>query len=499
MDIENPAVLDYDIAIGDDVEEITELDVFDDLTHSMGMLSLKLREQHIIPSVSTDELCITIKEMLINFVERSFQLQGLNVNVNAGERCATMVDMIQNACGKVSSQHKLEQYCATHLNMVRPVEILLGRSENGKKQSMQYIPVMDTIKLILDNEDIVSHILQHDTHRHGSDILCNYSDGDLFNNNPYFSSVNTDVKLRLHFYMDEFGIVNPLGSKQCEQKLTAVYFTIGNIHAKYRSKLENIYLCLLVRHKYIQSGICNYSDIFRQLVRDLNVLRNDGLIVTFQGRHLCFKGTMVTMSADNLSAHDIGGFQKHFSAGCVCRVCMTRKEDLSTKLSEDDCVLRSKDVHKYHLDAIENDASNAPIYGVRGDSALSAIDSFHVIECLPPDIMHDCLEGVFIWTTQVVLNALIADNEVPLTINNINTAILDLRYGQNDKSNKPSKITRLMLNKGITGKASAKFCLFRLLPQMVGHNVPVGNSDWKMYLLCREIADYVMAPVFRRA
>lgn len=74
-----------------------------------------------------------------------------------------------------------------------------------------------------------------------------------------------------------------------------------------------------------------------------------------------------------------------------------------------------------------------------------------------------------------------------------------MNFGQNDAHNVPPAITDTMLRNGLSGKASEKWCLFRLLPQLIGHLVPAGNSAWNVYILSREIAEYLMAPVIRKS
>ena len=48
------------------------------------------------------------------------------------------------------------------------------------------------------------------------------------------------------------------------------------------------------------------------------------------------KGRIGTISADNLVAHDIGGFRKTFSSGQVYRFCMITHENLPKFHSESD-------------------------------------------------------------------------------------------------------------------------------------------------------------------
>ncbi len=51
----------------------------------------------------------------------------------------------------------------------------------------------------------------------------------------------------------------------------------------------------------------------------------------------------------------------------------------------------------------------------------------------------------------------------------------------------------------LPGKAVEKWRLFRLLPLLVGHLVPVDNIYWELYLICREIGDIILAPRVQRS
>lgn len=67
------------------------------------------------------------------------------------------------------------------------------------------------------------------------------------------------------------------------------------------------------------------------------------------------------------------------------------------------------------------------------------------------------------------------------------------------KKNKPVPLSEKVLkNSGIVGSASQKWCLFRILPFLVAHRIPEDSSYWRVYLLCREIADIVMAPAVKK-
>lgn len=133
------------------------------------------------------------------------------------------------------------------------------------------------------------------------------------------------------------------------------------------------------------------------------------------------------------------------------------------------------------------------MYGVHGTSSFDALGYFDVTKSLPPDIMHDILEGVVPLTMKHVICKAHRQNHI--TITELNEELQKFCIGQNDKANKPVLLSeRLLRTSGIVGTATQKWCLFRLLPFIMGHRIPPGSRYWHMLLLlCRDIADIVMA------
>lgn len=120
----------------------------------------------------------------------------------------------------------LERYCEDELEYIAPVQISLDQTERHGAH-FQYIPLEALLSKIAQNHDVWAMLNQEETPK-DQDIMKDYTDGDQFKSRE-LSSLST---LRLHFYIDEFEIVNPLGSKRGKHKLTAVYFKLGNIDKK---------------------------------------------------------------------------------------------------------------------------------------------------------------------------------------------------------------------------------------------------------------------------
>ena len=92
---------------------------------------------------------------------------------------------------------------------------------------------------------------------------------------------------------------------------------------------------------------------------------------------------------------------------------------------------------------------------------FNGLTDFHCVTSLPPDIMHDVLEGVIPTTIGLVTNKLIEDKVT--TLNDINKSIRTFPYARLDV-NHPGMLRRCGDSVIVKGKASEMWCLLRLFP-----------------------------------
>ena len=86
-------------------------------------------------------------------------------------------------------------------------------------------------------------------------------------------------------------------------------------------------------------------------------------------------------------------------------------------------------------------ASLSTTYGINNRSLLNKLKYFHVCNFgLPPDVMHDLLEGYVPYTMKLLLNQII-NKEKLFTLDHLNNLILYFNYGTNDARNKPNCLT----------------------------------------------------------
>ncbi|CAN7945872.1 unnamed protein product, partial [Ixodes hexagonus] len=208
---------------------------------------------------------------------------------------------------------------------------------------------------------------------------------------------------------------------------------------------------------------------------------------------LHFHVVVVAFVGDNLSMHRLAGLQCSFSKGRISRYCLARHDQLRELHATEDCVERTSEVHKSHLEAFALDpVSNGPLYGITNVSPLQGLTNFDVIEQLPPDAMHDIFEGGVGYVLRHVLSGLVQDRVLRKQDLGRITAF---EYGFHGKKSAPVAVRETFLSgkASLRGTASQRWCLFRLLPQLYADCIPEGNAHWRVYLAYRQVVDIILA------
>ncbi len=359
----------------------------------------------------------------------------------------------------------------------------------GKSSSrFHYIPLLVTLKSYLEQPDVCASCQQNIPNHSGK--LCNFTDGSIWQNS---SRKNDKLFVRIHLYSDETDLCNPLSNKR-NHKISAFYFLVGNIETKYWSSLSNIHLALLCPYSVVKN--CGYESVLEPLLNDIRVLESEGIVIDVDSEKHHVFGSIVTFTGDNLTSHALGGFNTCFSAGRICRHCMSTKISIADILSEKHCTLRTAEGHLYHVNSVKHDKDLSSVYGVKGPSPFVDLAFYNPVLFFPPDIMHDVLEGLMVVNVGVVVKSLVRNNK-DFTIKVLNEKIANFKFGIADRNDKfgPFPLDFVSKNKSVTGKAVEKWALFRLLPLLVGSFVPDNDPSWKLYLLSCEICDIIMAPV----
>ena len=165
-------------------------------------------------------------------------------------------------------------------------------------------------------------------------------------------------------------------------------------------------------------------------------MEEQGLPVTpSDGSETTYFGSLFSVFADNLGAHDIRGFRRCFSNGKICRFCLCGYPDIFQKNHESFFEMRNKKTHSRHIQNVLNDPRDSTETGVHTKACFSLISAYDAVMSLPLDVMHDMLEGIIPVVMKLVLEFLI--NQNLMTKSDFRHALQSFVLGRNDSKNKP--------------------------------------------------------------
>jgi hypothetical protein len=399
----------------------------------------------------------------------------------------------------IKSNYLQRQYFVKEFGMVEPQKIKLGYIRKplgrGKKrrcvdvcEEMIYVPLLDSIKQMMSSKSLQFENKQLvPTEKQ----VCDFHDGCVYKSHPLFS-IHPNA-LQVCLYYDDVEFCNPLGSKKTKHKLGIFYYSLYNLSKRQRFKIDNIQLLMLVKQKFIKKYSMN--TILKPVVKDLLCLEKG---VVINGKTVF--GALVSVLADNPASSSIGGFKESSSARRPCRHCNILKAELSCKVNESQCSLRSctdydKWINEMNANPLAvNDVSIES--GINFNSVLNQLDYFHVSSgCLLPDIFHDLLEGVFPFEGKLLLKHLILTKKY-FTLSQLNAAMETIELGQLDSLDRPSPISHgTLCEKGHSLKQQGiqMWVLVRFLPLMIGLFVPELDPHWTNFIRLIDISKYLFS------
>ena len=159
----------------------------------------------------------------------------------------------------LESSKAQDKFFHNNFGLITPVGIKLGERVIKKNKGScgharwfkravrgYYVPFLKQLEKLLCMPE-VQNILQKNDHMRNSTngIMTDIQDGFYFQNHAFIRA-HPDC-LVFSFFMDDYEIVNPIGSHRKKHKLTGLYWLLLNIPNSYRSKLSAIQLLCIVK------------------------------------------------------------------------------------------------------------------------------------------------------------------------------------------------------------------------------------------------------------
>lgn len=282
-------------------------------------------------------------------------------------------------------------------------------------------------------------------------------------------------------------------------KIGAFYLYVDNIPLKHRSRLSNIMLVALVNANFVSGKSYGIDHAIQIIVNALKEFE-DGVMLP-SGKYVF--GTLIAVIGDNKGLHALGGFKEGFTARRPCRFCFATLDKVQAMTRELKDLLRDPVSYKEQCDKVQTvKGKNEKLsteYGLNRDAALNTLQSYHVIDGLPPDILHDVLEGSLPLTIKRLLrHYLYRAKKKPFTLEWLNAAIDSFDYGFSELSSKPSVLKKDLIDTKdnstkLHQSGSQLWTLATILPLIIGPLVDSNDKHYENFLDILEICRIVFS------
>jgi len=291
----------------------------------------------MLPSATIQTIVEGMKE-IVNLANKCTQEKVDNVCIShniSPEICKQLAASasgieLERAFSELETDWRRKQYYKEKCHFVEPQTIRCNTENPLVTDSFQNIPLLDTLKVLLQNKDILSQMLAPvESKPH---IVSSFSDGAIFQQHPIYQA--HPKALQLVLYADEFDAVNSLGVHASVHKMLAFYFTIANISRCLQSKKDVIQVVAICNSNNVKThGLQAVADV---IFDDIQVLEQQGIEVPNSSERL--HGSVVYIAGDNLNSHMIGGFNGSFGPKvvCPCRYCLTTNVQLQEMIECDE-------------------------------------------------------------------------------------------------------------------------------------------------------------------
>lgn len=428
-------------------------------------------------------------------VENNLKIyQTIDGQVKSIKRQCTYVDPVEcqlHKVGKIKKDSKTSE--------LKPTETF---------RTFQYIPIIETLKLVLSNKEVMDFVQNEKDCSHADkydDCICTYRTCKSFKNHEFLQKFSKAIRIK--FYFDEFLPNNPLGAKTHGNKIAAFYCSFQNLPNHLKNFIGNVHTVLLAYNCDVEKY--GFYNILEPFVADLKRLESDqGVECKINNQNFVLRATLVAFCGDTLAANALLGFLGP-GANRFCRLCTICRNDLYTRSF---CKNKERTVeqHEACLASIHNAKTQTEsdnlrtASGIKTHCILNESKHFHCTQNFVMDILHDFLEGQFMYGLKLVIAKFILDDRYKIDLDEFHSRLLNFPYGPIDAKNKPSLTFTLSNLKKvhehkIQQSASQVRCLIRVLPFIIADKINENDMYLRFLLNMGKILQIVFAPKITRS
>lgn len=394
---DNNNITEQNIALQDNFENVNHVSNHDSELvpsnmNSLSMLTFKMKYNHKVaePGIQCvvdffQQYQCNLKDKLNNILT-DFDNKSV-ISGNASKIICEQINELLKVDSSMNTAYKREQIYTQCFDYITPQQIFLGIDENHDECFYHYVPIIESISVLLNKMPGLLNIHCQRNVNINSQYYNDIFDGKSYRNNSFFAS---EKRIEIILYIDSFGLTNPIGSAKNKHKIFAIYFTLGNLPRFIRLKIENIKLVLLCHESNIKKF--TLATVLEHFIRDLKIVEDIGIIIKNNSAERIL-GSVERICGDNLGQHQVGGFNENFSKSeFFCRTCYITQNQFaeSHKIRA-----QSRNPENYNDEVKKLSENIKSSGGVKFDSPFNKLSHFHVSQSgLPPCSAHDLFEGI---------------------------------------------------------------------------------------------------------
>lgn len=414
-----------------------------------------------------------------------------------------MFEKLENPFDDLRTEYKRLKFLSEEGYYIEPTKYRIGRSfgtvrrKKELKAAMvqfhgQFIPFRWVLKKFFELPDALSSTLTHMNNlmrmaRSRPDFLiiqnliqCSHW---IQKRSKYRED---DIVIPLCASGDDVDVNNPLGAHS--GKVGTMYISIPCLPPEVCSQIDNLFL-ILIYETWMRQG--KLRETYQPVIDEFTFLETQGIeINTVEGPKKVYF-VLAALQGDNLGLNGMLGMVESFSANRYCRFCKMQKADCRTSLRVPHKLLRTID--SYEMDFSSKERMQE--YGLKERCPFNDIPSFHAMDNPIVDEMHDFREGVAAFDMKDILNGLTDGPHQAFDLEVFNERLRMFDFGPIDGRNTPNLIRAVDLtnDKKLRMSAAEMTRFVMRFGVLVGDLVAAENPYWKLYLLLRQIFDFILA------
>ena len=136
------------------------------------------------------------------------KLRKTSVNLDEVENALSEMEkdnIFEKAKSELLSEFKRKNYILSNFPDVQPITVKLNDTAEGKKETYQYVPIEQSLKILLEDETYLKQKID-DPYYHEENIFKDSRDGTMFRSNPFFK--RNPEAIPLVVFQDELEVGN---------------------------------------------------------------------------------------------------------------------------------------------------------------------------------------------------------------------------------------------------------------------------------------------------